>query len=355
VDPNDELSSETEAPDPSPGSESAPDASDDKSRAESSPAKDEERKTLLDVVKDALDVKSFEEDDDVVEKKSAPKADPSPAEGDKSKPGSDSKVDSKDDVSDTALLAALEKLKADDVPLNKIERFREVLAENRQLKGQNEQYKQLDTTFAEIGADARKMGLSEQDLAQLFAWPRMLANDPKAAVEQLHAFAAQWQEKIGHTLPVDLKQKVDDGTLDEDSAKEIAQLRASAALAKTRTTAESIEREQASTAQRRNEIVTSVNAYQDELRRTDPDYTLEKHEMVVDSLTAMVTARGVPSTVADARAMAKEAYDNVTRRLAKFKPQPRAVASPQVGRRLNKPAESQPKSMREAIEGALGM
>jgi hypothetical protein len=51
--------------------------------------------------------------------------------------------------------------------------------------------------------------------------------------------------------------------------------------------------------------------------------------------------------------MAKTAYDTVTKRLQAFKPQPRAVASPAVGRRLSKPAESQPKSMREAIENAL--
>jgi hypothetical protein len=76
--------------------------------------------------------------------------------------------------------------------------------------------------------------------------------------------------------------------------------------------------------------------------------------MTVDALTALVATRGVPLTVPDARAMAKEAYDTVTKRLAAFRPQPRAVASPQVGRRLNKPAESQPKSMREAIEQALG-
>lgn len=345
-------SPDTPAPAPSPGSEPAPDARADAAPAESSPAKDEDRKSLLDVVKSALDVKSIEDEDAPSEP--AAKAAPSPAEGDKSKPGSDSKADGKDDVSDQALLAALDKLKA-DVPLNKIERFREVLNENRSLKGANERYRALDDTLNAISSDARKMGLSNEDVAALYAWPRLLASDPKKAVEQLSGFAAQWQERVGGTLPADIKQKVDDGSLDEATAKELAQLRAGTALDKTRQAAESQDRERNAALQRHQEIATSVNAYQDELKRTDPDYTPEKHEMVVDALTALVTKHGVPTTVADARAMAKTAYDTVTKRLSAFKPQPRAVASPAVGRRLNKPAESQPKTMREAVERSLGM
>ncbi|MET0526966.1 MAG: hypothetical protein ABW003_01240 [Microvirga sp.] len=348
---DDEESQDTPAPAPSPGSEPAPDARDEESPAESSPAKDEDKKTLLDAVKGALEVTDAEGDDDaLVDLKS--KAEPSTAEGDESKPEADTKPDTKDDVSDAALLAALEKFKG-DVPLNKIERFREVLNENRTLKGANERYREMDATMSAIGRDAMKMGMSQEDMAQLFSWPRLLASDPKAAVEELQKFTAQWQMKIGLALPDDLKQKVDDGVLDEPTAKEVAELRANTAINSTRQQAEAAERERASVQQRTKEIHDSVNAYQAELKAKDPDYSPEKHELVVDALTALVTKHGVPTTVADARAMAKSAYDSVTTRLSKFKPQPRAVASPAVGRRLNKPAEAQPKSMREAIESAL--
>jgi hypothetical protein len=190
-------------------------------------------------------------------------------------------------------------------------------------------------------------------MAQLFSWPRLLASDPKAAVEQLQAFTAQWQEKVGHTLPTDLREKVDDGTLDEATAKEVAELRAGSVLQKTRHEAEAAENARTSTAQRTKEIHDSVNAYQAELKAKDPDYTPVKHEMVVDALTVLVSKHGLPKTVADARGMAKAAYDTVTTRLSSLKPAPRAVASPSVGRRLNQPAEAQPKSMREAIENAL--
>ena len=343
-----EVSTATPEPASLPGSEPAPDARAADAPAESSPAKDEERKSLLDVVKDAIAVKDIEDEDAPIDL--AAKAEPSTAEGEK--PEVEGKKPDTNDVSDDALLAALDKLKA-DVPLNKIERFREVLAENRQLKGTNERYRVLDETFNDIGNDARRMGLSNEDLAQLFAWPRLLAKDPTAAVEQLQAFAATWQEKVGHSLPPDLKQKIEDGVLDEATAKEVAQLRATTALDRTRNEADEQDRQRQSVEQQRTSIRDSVNAYQAELKANDPDYTPEKHAMTVDTLTALVTTRGVPQTVADARKMAKEAYDTVTKRLQAFKPAPRTVANPTIGRRLNKPAESQPKSMREAIENAL--
>ena len=348
----DEDSTDDTTPESSPGSEPAPDARDHKSPAESSPAKDEDKKTLLDAVKGALEVADSDIEDDEAPMVIKSKAEPSTAEGDEPGTDGEKKPDTKDDVSDSALLAALDKFKG-DVPLNKIERFRAVLEENKHLKGMSERHREMDATMAAIGRDAQKMGMTQDDMAKLFAWPRLLASDPQAAVEQLQEFTAQWQQRVGHTLSDDLKQKVDDGVLDEATAKEVAQLRANSTIAQTRQLADEAEATRLSAEQRTREIHDSVNAYQAELKAKDPDYTPEKHEMVVDALTALVTKNGVPGTVADARALAKTAYDTVTARLSKFKPQPRALSSPSVGRRLNQPAESQPKSMREAIENAL--
>lgn len=342
---------EQAAPAPSAGSEPAPDAGKPALPPESSPgSKDEEKKTLLEAVVSAVDPTRIE-DDPAAKQPSTSAAAPSPAEGEQSSPDPAAKPNGKDDVSDDALLAALEKFKG-DVPLNKIERFREIVSENRSLKATNERFAQLDQTLNDIGSDARRMGLTDDELAQLFAWPRLLAKDPHSAVETLQAFAARWQERVGNTLPTDLKQRVDDGVLDEESAKEIAKLRADKALGETRSRADQQEREQQAAARTQSEIVTSVNAYQDELRRSDPDYTPEKHSMVVDALHTLVAAHGRPTTVADARAMAKQAYDTVTARLASFRPAPRQVQAP-IGRRLNRPAESQPKTMLEAITAAV--
>jgi hypothetical protein len=348
VDQETNPASTTTEPASSPGSDTAPDVK--SPEAASSPAPDVERKSLLDVVKSAVAPDTLDSSDEVVAPSA--KAEPSTAEGEAGEEPAAAKPNGKDDVSDDALLATLEQLKG-DVPLGKIERFREVLRENHQLRATAEQHQALNETLEDIGADARRMGLSNDDLAALFAWPRLLAKDPAQAVEQLRTFAAQWEERVGTTLPADLQKRVEDGFLDEASAKEVAKLRAEASLSKTRTAADEQDRERSSIQQRQTAIRDSVNSYQAELRANDPDYTPEKHAMTIDALTTLVHVRGVPTTVEDARAMAKEAYDSVTQRLKAFKPAPRSITSPSVGRRLNKPAESQPKSMREAIERAI--
>lgn len=348
-----ETNPDSPAAAPSAASEPAPDVSGKTPPPDPSPGKDAEKATLLDAVRSAIDPKNIE-GSAPEEKPADSPADPSPAEGAKS-PDPEAKPNGKDkdDVSDTALLAALDQLKS-DVPLNKIERFREVLSENRQLKAANDRYTELDKTLTDIGNDAARMGLTNDELAQLFAWPRLLAKDPKAAVEQLSQFSSRWQERVGHSLPTDLRQKVDDGQMDEATAKEVAQLRASKALTETRQAADDKLRQQDESTRKRKEISDAVNAYQAELRRTDPDYTPDKNAMVAEALTSLATLRGVPQDVMTARAMAKEAFDTVTARLAKLRPAPRAVSSP-VGRRTNSPAVAEPKSMREAIERTLGV
>ena len=339
----------TPAPDSSPGGEPAPDvtATPPASSAEPSPASpDVERKTLLEVVRGAVEPDSIEEDTESRATAASSAAD-GESDGRPAQP-----TDS--DVSDDALLAALEQLKG-DVPLGKIERFREVLAENRQLKGTADQYQALDQTLNDIGANARRMGMTPEDLVALFAWPNLLAQDPAKAVEQLRTFTSSWEERIGRTLPADLAQKVEDGLLDEATAKEVATLRAQTVLTRARSEAEIADMQRAGVERTQNEIRDSVNAYQAELRRTDPDYTKEKHEMTIDALHVLVAQRGLPATVEEARAIAKEAHETVTRRLQAFKPAPRSIHAPTVGRRLNKPAESQPKTMGEAIARSIGM
>jgi len=339
----------TPEPASSPGSEPADvSASSAAPSAESSPAKDVERQSLLDVIKDAVDPKSLEDN-----KEPDAAAASSAAEGESEEAAARS-PNGKDDVSDDALLATLDQLKS-DVPLGKIERFKEVLAENRSLKSTADQYHQLDDTLNQIGADARRMGMTHEDVVALFAWPRLLASDPAAAVEQLREFTAMWEGRIGKTLPADLQQKVEDGLLDEATAKEVAGMRANAELTKTRYEVDQQEAQRSALARSQGEIREAVNAFQAELKRTDADYTPEKHAMTIDALRAMVSERGIPQTSADGVAMAREAHQLVTDRLKAFRPAPRAVHGQSVGRRLNKPAESQPKTMEEAIRRSIGM
>jgi len=336
-------------PESSAGSEKENDAAEP--APESSPGKDEGPKSLLDAVKSAV-----APDDD---EKPEAHAESSAAEGEESE-SADKKGDEETEAgtaeepdSDKQLLALLDQLKDKNVPLNKIERFRELLESNRELKGRNESLSQLETRIAEINRAAARVGLSADDLAKFYSFPMLLAEKPEEALAYLREITGQWEGRLGAALPADLKQRVEAGYLDEESAKEIARLRAQASMTEHRTKFDAAERDREAQAARQKEIRNAVNGYQKTLMETDPDYTPEKHAMVADALAVMVAREGPPASVDAAKAMAKKAYETVNDRLKAFQPARRSVTRTSGGRGNNRPAKSEPKTMLEAISGAL--
>jgi hypothetical protein len=332
-----------------PESSAGPDAAEPP--AESSAAKDEGPKSLLDAVKSAVAPADDEEG-------AKPAAESSAAEGEESEtPPKGAKEteagDAEEPDSDKQLLALLDQLKDKNVPLNKIERFREILESNRELKGRNESLTQLETRIGEINRAAARVGLTTDDLAKFYSFPMLLAEKPEEALKYLREITGQWEGRLGAALPDDLKKRVDAGYLDEESAKEIARLRAKSSMDEHRTKFDAEERDRDAQATRQKEIRNAVNGYQKHLMESDPDYTPEKHAMVADALAVMVAREGPPASTDAARVMAKKAYETVNERLKAFAPTRRSVTRTSGGRGNNRPAKSEPKTMLEAVSSAL--
>lgn len=111
---------------------------------------------------------------------------------------------------------------------------------------------------------------------------------PEKALDVLAPYIAQLQEMAGQTLPDDLNEKVKLGLLDQDSARELAKGRSSAALrqAAAEQAAKAAETQQVGAAQKRVEDnATAANAWEEQWRKSDPDYdkkrprVLEKMEL----------------------------------------------------------------------------
>lgn len=253
---------------------------------------------------------------------------------------------------DAMLLAALDELKDDKVPLHKIQRFREVLSENKALKGQFDVVKPAVDRLNSINEAARRAGFTPEEVADYFNAAALAKDDPAKAHEIVSRFASKLAQSAGTQLPEDLQRQVDDGYVTEELARETARLRAEAARAKIaeQLAAETQQREAVFKAQQG--IAEAVNNYQRQLMSTDPDYTPTKHEMVKEALELLVVREGRPPNPDAALQMAKRAVETVNKRLSQFRPTPRQVTQPS-GRRINAPAQSSPKSMREAIERTL--
>lgn len=96
-------------------------------------------------------------------------------------------------------------------------------------------------------------------------------------IEQVQGF-------VGDKLPADLQARVDDGKVDLDTAKELAQLRGKSEFSRKQT-----ERKQQFDAQReqtrmRAEFETSAERWETEKRTGDPDYVPKKGEKESDGL-----------------------------------------------------------------------
>lgn len=249
--------------------------------------------------------------------------------------------------------AFIQMMRDNEVPLGKIERFQELIHERKQLRTENSELIGVRDNLSNIEAHAKQAGLSQDQIVNWFSMPVMLATEPEKAQQLLAEFMSDMSKRTGHTLNSDLQQKVDDGYMDEESARELSKSRADLERQQRQAEAEAEQRRVNESAHQQQNIVNAVNAFQQSVQSSDPDYSPEKHEFVKRELTALVAAGGMPESTEEAVALAKAAHQNVSERLSAFKPTPRPTRTLS-GRGNNRPAAANPGSMFEAISGALG-
>lgn len=306
----------------------------------------EDQRSLLDVVRSALPEASFEDEEQHVEPEPA---ESSPAEAVAQEPEESGDEPEKD--RDAVVLELLDKLKDDKVPLHKIERFREILEEKRQLRKQWDQVAPAVDKLNEINQAARLAGLTPDDLADFYAAPLLARQDPAKAREAISRLSA----KLGletQPLPPELQRKVDDGYIDEESAREVVKARKEAEDARREAQIRDEDRQREAAQQTGQKMAEAVDRFQKSVIESDPDYSPAVHKLVRKELTRLMMVEGKPSSPDQAVALAEKAYKTVKDDLAPFRAPPKPKSSPS-GRRINTPAVPQPKTMLEAVENAL--
>lgn len=303
-------------------------------------------RTMLDVVRDALKAT----DDDEADEAKEPEAESSPAEAvaQEAEESTDEPIDR-----DAEVLELLAKLKDQNVPLGKIQRFQEVLGKNKQLQAQWDEVAPAIERLTELSQAARLAGLTPDDMSDFYSLPLLAAQDPAKAREAI----ARVAEKLGlggNALPPDLQSKVDDGYVDETTAREMQQLRREKEQLQRRSQIDGEDRQREAIAQQSRGMAEAVDKYQKSIHESDPDYTPHVHNLVRKELERLVLKEGRPADVNGAVRMAEAAYKSVKDDLAPMRQQPRPVSSPS-GRRINAPGTSQPKSYLEAVQRGLDM
>lgn len=349
-----------------PDSSTDPETSD--AGAESSTA-DGNEPTLLDAIQDAVSSEpdsssgaDGEEGDDL----------PDDLEGDEPE-GDDDGEDAGDDGeagdqdTDSSALTEEQKLeqffedmRAEGKNLQKIARFQEIYSENKDLKtqveafqGELEEYRQATSHLDMIAQAAERAGRPAEEMANLLALPILFEQDPAKALERLQAIGRDWAAAAGDLLPPDLQEKVDDGRMSEEDARELSRARAGEKRATQRSEYDAQQRAEEAKRTQIKESGDALNAYQQSLQKNDPDYTSTAAKWHRDRLLQKVRAEGLPQTKEAAVKMAEAAWAEVKGELAELKPQPKPK-TPISGRRSNRAPAAEPGSMLEAISNAVG-
>lgn len=180
--------------------------------------------------------------------------------------------------------------------------------------------------FKPIVEELKRYAGDENGFKNMMTLVRNHAENPAEAVPMLELLLQDARERAGLVVrSADIKQKLDDGLVDEPTALELEQAR----VAKQRAQQE---RESQTARQAQQQQVAkeaALNQWEKSIRERNPDFDAIS-DRVRDRLISLVTQQ-FPETPEDATALAQQAYDDVTgwlqKRLPAAKPQKVATSS----------------------------
>ncbi len=244
-----------------------------------------------------------------------------------------------------------------DPPFHEHPRWKEVLAERDDAKTQVEQFKVKADYFDELDQFAVTNNLSNEDFSEALQIAAAFKRNPTEGLQMLKPLIQQAQELAGEVLPDDLNKKIQDGFLDEGSAKELAQQRAKNQFLQDQMEQQEqvrVQQDQQQLAlQQQNfqrSMATAVSTWEENWQKSDPDYKM-KAEPVLRYYRAEV-ATNPPKSVEEAISLVEKAKADVEKDLGIFKPKKQPVNHLSGGASVSQPT-SKPKSLNDAIRGAL--
>jgi hypothetical protein len=316
-------------------SASAPEGS---NAADSSNADDDgaQPKDLLSVVRDAVTKDEGEADPPTA--KGEEEANPAEAEA---KPGEGKAEAESQEEADAKL------------PFHQHPRWKEVIAERDGYKEDAQRFRQVDSFMQQHGLTAEEVGEGFDIMAKLKSGT---AENLAEVRDYFASRIALLDDALGNVLPEDLRERVENGQLDEEAAQELAKARAKDKLRtqqdETRAATETAERQRSEALANATASATAVEEWEARTKAADPDYA-KKADLIELTCRAIVQETGKPPrNPEEAVALAQQAYERVTDKLKAALPKPKAVRENPIGSSAKTVAE-RPKTLRDAITASL--
>lgn len=227
-------------------------------------------------------------------------------------------------------------------------RIDRLLRERASLKPHAEAYRNIAAYMAENR-------LSAEDTARGFDFmAKVKRGDADGALQIVGPIYSQLLQLTGKELPEDIRRKVDEGYVDEETAAELARTRAAKAVADQREREDAARRQAVSTAQHTGSIRDALNSWSD-AKANDPDFSAVGQHMV--RLLRSEFATNPPRDARDAVKRADEMFAILRGRGAAAAAAPGAPRPTQPGPSTQhstaRPAARAPKSLEEVISMGL--
>jgi hypothetical protein len=259
--------------------------------------------------------------------------------------GTDSKSASSDQKANPAATSdevAKDKPKTEageKLPFHNHPRWKEVQAELKEAKPAAEEYRKI-TTYMQSN------GLTPNEVAEGFQIMALMKNNPAEAHKRISEYKSRLDAFVGEKLPDPIREKVDNGSIDPETAKEYAALLAQQQLAQQRTQYAQAEYERQAQLGMRNAVVN----WEQQKKSKDPEWST-KEALITDRVRTLMASEK-PNTAEQAVALVERAYSQITDQLRKIAPQ-RQPINPMRSTMSSVTATATPKSLKEAIMRGL--
>ena len=225
------------------------------------------------------------------------------------------------------------------LPFHNHPRWKEVVSERDAYRSDAGEYRKITDYMS-------SNGLSTSEVAEGFQIMALMKTNPVEAHKKISEYKAKLDVYVGESLPEDIQEKLRDGFVDKDTAKELAVLKAEKNLQEQRRQHEVQQQaEQASKG-----IYDAVVNWEQQMKVKDPDWSAKK-ELVTDQ-AKLLLASEKPSTPEEALALVERANSIIKERLSRFAPQRKPIGHV-ASSTSSANAAPVPKSLLEAVR--LGM
>ena len=254
--------------------------------------------------------------------------------------GTDSKSASSDTPADAKASDEADSSKqkteaVEKLPFHNHPRWKEVQSELKEAKPAAEEYRKI-TSFMQ------SQGLTNQEVAEGFQIMALMKNNPAEAHKRISEYKSRLDAFVGEKLPDPIREKVDNGSIDPETAKEYAALLAQRQLEQQRAEYQQVELARQSQDGMRNAVVN----WEQQKKAKDPEWST-KEALITDRVRSLMASEQ-PNTAEQAVALVERAYSQITDQLRRIAPQ-RQPINPVRSTTSSVSVNVAPKSLKEAI------